>query len=998
MVPIKFQFVRFGLYAQPPRARLGTLMPPFSRIFVLLFCVAATFAATPPPTVRLLEPARAASETDRPTILLQGVADGGAGAVNVRWSNQYGARGAGKLEDAGFAGGHSVRWTVEAVPLRVGANLITVSIVDAENRSAAVQLAIFRKSAAGVRGESQGVHSGLWRDRTVFYEIRKGMAVVEGDIVLGFAESMTPSATATAGSKAGLADRRLGPHPAGNALDYTAQLWPSVGGVYQVPYILQNGSSDLVTAAVDAFNLSFAGLIQFVARTSEVNYVNIDIDPNFFPGEGQSWVGMVGGEQTLTCSPECTVGTMLHEMGHTVGLLHEHQRPDRNQFVTFTQANADLPNVAGNFTLYPFDDQTLGLYDYASLMHYGPFDFSKAGLPVIESIPPGIPLGNSSGYSVGDLDQVRRLYGATAAAVTVTTNPAGLQFIADGVTYTAPQPFSWTAGSTHTLDLPPDPQQSNPADGSVYAYGRWSDSNARTHKITVFGGIGTLTSPANRPAVTVYEANFIHLQPFAGSVYPAGAGTLTPNPAPVPEYGGAFYTDRQLVSLTATANAGQNFYDWFNLPYPASDNPKPLYIQAPYTTAQARFTSMPVTIVGESITGPTTWNPLLEASVDNAPTFLPAGFTQFYQPSWTPGSTHSLDVASTQSPVTTNVFYTWDNWSDGGSQSHNIQQVSSGTQTIAASFTPSYSAYSLVNPYCGGSVTFTPIGNPLGSWVSFSDGTPVTTTATANATYPGMVFAGWSGSLTGGVNPDSTTIHDQFVPTANFNATSTAIAISSFRPANAIANANAMDLTINGAGFTSSTYTYWNGNLGGDSYRPNTFVNSTELTMHLNAGDVAAAGGQDVYVGNYVANPQNPNDSCGAAYEATFDVKAAAGASALLHIVKSHTGNFKRGQTGAQYTLAVTNAVNSQPTSGKVVVTEVPPKSLTVTSMSGSGWACAGTSCNRSDVLMPARAYPSITVTVNVASNAPASVTNAAAVSGGASPVATAQNKTKILP
>ncbi len=961
------------------------------RLVVPLFCITSVFAFTPAPTARLLSPSAPTIDTDQPTIRLQGVAEGGAGIVNVVWSNQYGDRGAGKLENSGS--GRSVRWTIDAVPLKTGPNRITVSVVDAENRAVPLQLAVFRKAAAGARGESQGVHSGIWRGRTVFYEIRNGMAVVEGDIVLGSAESMVPNSSAFTGSKLGAADRRLRPHSEGNALDYLSQLWPNVGGVYEVPYVLQNGPSSLATAAIDAFNQAFNGLIQFVARTSEANYVNIDLDPNFFPGEGQSWVGMKGGEQTLTCSTECTVATMLHEMGHTVGLLHEHQRPDRNKYVTFTQANADLPNVAGNFTLYPFDEQTLGLYDYASIMHYGAFDFTNAGLPVLESIPPGIPLSNSSGYSAGDLDQVQRLYGAAASAVTVTTNPAGLQFIADGVTYTAPQSFPWTIGSTHTLDLPPDPQQSNPPDGSVYVYGKWSDSNARTHKVTVFGGIGTLSSPANRPSVTVYEANFIHLQPFAYSVYPPGAGTLTPNPAPVSEYGGAFYTDRQLVSLTATANAGENFYDWFNLPYPASDNPKQFYIQAPYTSAQAVFTSTPVTIIGESITGPNTWNPLLEASVDGAPTPLPAGFSQTYQPSWTPGSTHTLDVASTQSPVTTNVFYTWDAWSDGGSQSHTIQQVNSGTQTISASFTPSYSAYSLVNPYCGGSVTFTPVGNPLGSFVSFPDGTLVSSAAAANPTYPGMIFAGWSGSLTGAVNPDSTTIHEQFVPTANFNATSTPIAILSFRPANAVANGNAMNLTINGAGFTASTYTYWNG-----GYRSNTFVSPAQLTMHLSAGDVASAGGQDVFVGNYVANPQNPNDVCGATYEATYDVKATDGASALLQIVKSHTGNFKRGETGAQYTLAVSNAVNAQPTSGKAIVTEIPPKSLTVTSMSGVGWTCAGTSCNRSDVLLPAHAYPSITVTVNVASNAPASVTNVATASGGGSPAATAQNKTKILP
>src|SRR5262249_51927389 len=58
---------------------------------------------------------------------------------------------------------------------------------------------------------------------------------------------------------------------------------------------------------------------------------------------------------------------------------------------------------------------------------------------------------------------------------------------------------------------------------------------------------------------------------------------------------------------------------------------------------------------------------------------------------------------------------------------------------------------------------------------------------------------------------------------------------------------------------------------------------------------------------------------------------------------------------------------------------------LTATAMSGTSWSCpqpAGP-CTRSDVLAPGASYPPITLTVNVANNAPALVTNTATVSGG---------------
>ena len=58
---------------------------------------------------------------------------------------------------------------------------------------------------------------------------------------------------------------------------------------------------------------------------------------------------------------------------------------------------------------------------------------------------------------------------------------------------------------------------------------------------------------------------------------------------------------------------------------------------------------------------------------------------------------------------------------------------------------------------------------------------------------------------------------------------------------------------------------------------------------------------------------------------------------------------------------------------------------MTATALSGTGWTCtlSPLSCSRSDALAASGSYPAITLTVNVASNAPASVTNTASVSGG---------------
>jgi uncharacterized repeat protein (TIGR01451 family) len=103
-----------------------------------------------------------------------------------------------------------------------------------------------------------------------------------------------------------------------------------------------------------------------------------------------------------------------------------------------------------------------------------------------------------------------------------------------------------------------------------------------------------------------------------------------------------------------------------------------------------------------------------------------------------------------------------------------------------------------------------------------------------------------------------------------------------------------------------------------------------------------------------------------------------------LTIAKSHSGAFAAGQTGATYTLAVSN-IGQGATVGTVSVNDLLPAGLTATAMTGPGWICALSSltCVRADVLAGGAGYPGITVTVDVSNSAPASVTNVASVSGG---------------
>jgi uncharacterized repeat protein (TIGR01451 family) len=205
-----------------------------------------------------------------------------------------------------------------------------------------------------------------------------------------------------------------------------------------------------------------------------------------------------------------------------------------------------------------------------------------------------------------------------------------------------------------------------------------------------------------------------------------------------------------------------------------------------------------------------------------------------------------------------------------------------------------------------------------------------------------------------------------------------------------------VDLVVTGTGFSTSgtvTYAYFGPS---ESPRSVTLQSSTQLTIHLQAGDIPAVGYYQFTVLNATVSGCNPSTTF------TFPVTDSAGAPALA-ISKMHNGVFGPGEQNAQYTILVTNSGTASITQ-PVTVTDTIPSGETLVSMAGqngSGWSCniqaSPPACTNSNSVSPLASYGTITVTVNVAGNATSPQVNSATVSGGGAEQATATDSTTIV-
>jgi uncharacterized repeat protein (TIGR02543 family) len=294
--------------------------------------------------------------------------------------------------------------------------------------------------------------------------------------------------------------------------------------------------------------------------------------------------------------------------------------------------------------------------------------------------------------------------------LTVSASPS-----AGGTVAKSPSLSSYASGTVVTLTATP---------AAGYAFANWSGDRTGSVNPT------TITMDANKTVTATFTA--LPSYTLTATASPESGGTVGRSPNLSSYFSGT------VVTLTATPAAGYAFANWSG-DRTGSVNPTTITMDA-NKTVTATFTALP------SYTLTTTASPESGGTVGKSPNLS----------SYFSGTVVTL----TATPA---AGFTFSNWSGDRTGSVNPTTITmTGNKTVNAAFAVDTSTYTMtVNVIGSGTVAKFP------DLPSYPAGTAVTLTATPAS---GYTFAGWSGDLSGGVNPVATTMTRDKIVTATFTA------------------------------------------------------------------------------------------------------------------------------------------------------------------------------------------------------------------------------------
>ncbi len=170
--------------------------------------------------------------------------------------------------------------------------------------------------------------------------------------------------------------------------------WPS----NRIPYEIDrndfppgSGNHEIIIKGIHRWNST--KLAHLYPRRDEYNYVVFVRHEE----KCESWVGMKNGPQNISCAlgtHRFNAKSIAHEIGHALGYFHEHQRPERDNFVTIGPEGV---NDETNFGIRS-NGKTIHAYDCKSIMHY--WEIENKIKPKVDSCQ---NMGRSPYPTFGDL-------------------------------------------------------------------------------------------------------------------------------------------------------------------------------------------------------------------------------------------------------------------------------------------------------------------------------------------------------------------------------------------------------------------------------------------------------------------------------------------------------------------------------------------------------------------------------------------------------------------
>ncbi|KAG5669404.1 hypothetical protein PVAND_017291 [Polypedilum vanderplanki] len=201
----------------------------------------------------------------------------------------------------------------------------------------------------------------------------------------------------------------------GTGLKDKDEKWKKKNGFVTVPYVIDS----TVYSDFQIRNIKYAmriieyetDCIRFKKRKKEGDFILFTMRENGC----WSYVGRIGGRQIINLDSYCAeeYGVAIHEIIHALGFYHMHSHTQRDDYVQIKYQNIHFDDQHNFDKISRHEASSYATkYDYLSIMHYGPFYFSKnGGMTIVPKNSKYLDyIGQRSKMSPGDIKRLRNMY------------------------------------------------------------------------------------------------------------------------------------------------------------------------------------------------------------------------------------------------------------------------------------------------------------------------------------------------------------------------------------------------------------------------------------------------------------------------------------------------------------------------------------------------------------------------------------------------------------